>query len=84
MGRGNGYMVYHAGSARCAPMPQATRRFYAVPEWRNGRRGGLKNLFLRECGFDSHLGHHRGSAGETPNSKRHSKNRLVPSLRSYR
>ncbi len=28
-----------------------------VPEWRNGRRGGLKNLYLRMCGFESHLGH---------------------------
>lgn len=27
------------------------------PGWRNGRRGGLKIPFLRECGFDSHLGH---------------------------
>jgi hypothetical protein len=25
------------------------------PEWRNGRRDGLKNRCLRACGFKSHL-----------------------------
>ena len=29
-----------------------------VPEWRNGRRGGLKNRCLTTCEFDSRLGHH--------------------------
>lgn len=28
-----------------------------VPEWRNGRRGGLKNRCLTTCEFDSRLGH---------------------------
>ena len=32
---------------------------HAVPEWRNGRRDGLKiRCLVRACGFDSHLGHH--------------------------
>ncbi len=35
----------------------AKRQLQNVPEWRNGRRGGLKNLCLRMCGFKSHLGH---------------------------
>ena len=30
-----------------------------VPEWRNGRRGGLKNLYGNMCGFKSHLGHQK-------------------------
>lgn len=28
------------------------------PEWRNGRRGGLKNRWGNSCEFESHLGHH--------------------------
>ena len=28
-----------------------------APEWRNGRRGGLKNRCLTTCEFDSRLGH---------------------------
>ena len=38
-----------------------------VPEWRNGRRGGLKNRCLTTCEFDSRLGHH--SEPEKPASK---------------
>ena len=33
----------------------------AMPGWRNGRRVGLKNLYLRVCGFDSHPGHHHNA-----------------------
>ena len=29
-----------------------------MPEWRNGRRGGLKNRCRKTCEFDSRLGHH--------------------------
>lgn len=29
-----------------------------VPEWRNGRRGGLKNRWGNLCEFKSRLGHH--------------------------
>ena len=32
--------------------------FATKPEWRNGRRGGLKNLCRKTCEFESHLGHH--------------------------
>lgn len=32
--------------------------FFSAPEWRNGRRGGLKNRCLTTCEFDSRLGHH--------------------------
>ena len=32
--------------------------FRVAPEWRNGRRGGLKNRCLTTCEFDSRLGHH--------------------------
>lgn len=28
-----------------------------VPEWRNGRRGGLKNRCRKTCEFKSRLGH---------------------------
>ena len=32
-----------------------------LPEWRNGRRVGLKiQCPLKTCGFDSHLGHQTG------------------------
>ena len=36
--------------------------FSSVPEWRNGRRGGLKNRCLTTCEFDSRLGHHFSQA----------------------
>ncbi len=35
----------------------------AKPEWRNGRRRGLKNLRGNSCEFDSHFGHHRYEKG---------------------
>ena len=38
-----------------------------LPEWRNGRRGGLKNRCRKTCEFDSRLGHH--SESEKPASK---------------
>ena len=28
------------------------------PEWRNGRRRGLKSLGRKTCEFESHLGYH--------------------------
>ena len=34
---------------------QHTRRNW-MPEWRNGRRSGLKIRFRKECGFDSRFG----------------------------
>ncbi len=42
-------------------------RIFSAPylrEWRNGRRAGLRSRFCTECGFESHLPHHRrGKAG---------------------
>ena len=32
-----------------------------MPEWRNGRRSGLKIRFRKECGFDSRFGHVDGA-----------------------
>ena len=40
---------------------------FRLPEWRNGRRGGLKNRCRKTCEFDSRLGHH--SESEKPASK---------------
>ena len=37
--------------------------FVPAPEWRNGRRGGLKNHWLTPCGFESHLRHQLHAKG---------------------
>lgn len=34
------------------------KSYCSVPEWRNGRRGGLKNLCGNTCEFESRFGHH--------------------------
>lgn len=38
-----------------------------MPWWRNGRRGGLKILCLRVCGFDPRLGHQSKSNNSREN-----------------
>ena len=50
------------GLSNIASTPSTLRFPSAIlahaPEWRNGRRGGLKNRCLTTCEFDSRLGHH--------------------------
>ena len=58
-------LIYMLTGCRLLSIVFFTRRgtkhpvyFRVAPEWRNGRRGGLKNRCLTTCEFDSRLGHH--------------------------
>ena len=51
-----------ASFSRCRKRPNLIG-FVPAPEWRNGRRGGLKNHWLTPCGFESHLRHQLHAKG---------------------